>query len=189
MKITKHQLIAIIPNAQSNIRHNKHYSGYTIDDIVSLLNKYAESFEINTPLRWAHYLAQIAHESGEFRYTEEIASGKAYDTGSLAVKLGNTPQADGDGQKYKGRGLIQLTGTFNYSAYKNFCGYDVLKNPELLSKPVGSIRSSMWYWKKKSLNYYADRDDFKTITLKINGGYNGIEDRKKKLDKAKKVLL
>lgn len=184
MKITKQQLIAIMPNIQSNIKYNKHYSGYTIDDIVTLLNRYAEAFEINTPLRWIHYLAQIAHESGEFRYTEEIASGKAYE---WRKDLGNIKA--GDGVRYKGRGLIQLTGRTNYTNYKTFCGYDVLTCPDLLSKPVGSIRSSMWYWKKKNLNYYADRDDFKTITLKINGGYNGIEDRKKKLDKAKKVLL
>ena len=184
MKITKQQLVAIMPNIQSNIKYNKHYSGYTIDDIVTLLNRYAEAFEINTPLRWIHYLAQIAHESGEFRYTEEIASGKAYE---WRKDLGNIKA--GDGVRYKGRGLIQLTGRTNYTNYKMFCGYDVLNNPELLAKPVGSIRSSMWFWNRKNLNYYADRDDFKTITLKINGGYNGIEDRKKKLDKAKKVLL
>ena len=105
MKITKQQLVAIMPNIQSNIKYNKHYSGYTIDDIVKLLNRYAEEFEINTPPRWAHYLAQIAHESGEFRYTEEIASGKAYE---WRKDLGNIKA--GDGVRYKGRGLIQLTG-------------------------------------------------------------------------------
>lgn len=183
MQITKQQLVAIMPNIQSNIRHNKHYSGYTIDDIVKLLNRYAEEFEINTPLRWAHYLAQIAHESGEFRYTEEIASGKAYE---WRKDLGNIKA--GDGVRYKGRGLIQLTGRTNYSDYKMFCGYDVLKNPELLAKPVGSIRSSMWFFKKKNLLKYADLDDVRTITYRVNGGYNGFKERNDFLTQAKKIL-
>lgn len=188
MKITKQQLVAIMPNVEKNIKNNKNFSGYTLDTIVSLLNKHAEEFDINTPLRWAHYLAQIAHESLEMRYSEEIASGKAYDTGKLAKALGNTPEADGDGQRYKGRGLIQLTGTYNYSDYKKYCGFDVLKNPELLAKPVGAIRSSMWFWKMKKLNYYADIDAFTTITRIVNGGTNGWSERKKYLDRAKKVL-
>ena len=137
----------------------------------------------------AHYLAQIAHESAELRYSEEIASGKAYDTGKLAIKLGNTPEADGDGQKYKGRGLIQVTGRANYEAYKQYCGFDVVKQPELLAKPVGAIRSSMWFWKTKGLNELADRDEFTAITKRINGGTNGIEDRRKYLARAKKVLI
>ena len=140
-------------------------------------------------MRWAHYLAQIAHESAELRYSEEIASGKAYDTGKLAIKLGNTPEADGDGQKFKGRGLIQVTGRANYEAYKKYCGFDVVKQPELLAKPVGAIRSSMWFWKSKGLNELADRDEFTAITKRINGGINGIEDRRKYLAKAKKVLI
>ena len=123
------------------------------------------------------------------RYSEEIASGKAYDTGKLAIKLGNTPEADGDGQKYKGRGLIQVTGRANYEAYKQYCGFDVVKQPELLAKPVGAIRSSMWFWKSKGLNELADRDEFTAITKRINGGTNGIEDRRKYLARAKKVLI
>ena len=188
MEITAKQLIAIMPNVKRNIAHNKNFAGYDLDAIVVLLNKYAKEFDINTPKRWAHYLAQIAHESMEMLYSEEIASGKAYDTGSLAVKLGNTPQADGDGQKYKGRGLIQLTGTFNYTDYKKYCGFDVLKNPSLLAKPVGAIRSSMWFWWRKNLNYYADIDAFTIITKTINGGTNGWKERKKYLDRALVVL-
>ena len=178
-----------MPNAVKNVGRNPHFSGYTFEQILLYILRYAQEFGINTPLRWAHYLAQIAHESAELRYSEEIASGKAYDTGKLAIKLGNTPEADGDGQKYKGRGLIQVTGRANYEAYKKYCGFDVVKQPELLAKPVGAIRSSMWFWKTKGLNELADRDEFTAITKRINGGTNGIEDRRKYLARAKKVLI
>lgn len=189
MQITSSQLRQIMPNALKNVGRNPHFKGYTFEQISLYVIRYAEEFDINTPLRWAHYLAQIAHESAELRYSEEIASGKAYDTGNLAIKLGNTPEADGDGQKYKGRGLIQVTGRSNYEAYKKYCGFDVVRQPELLAKPVGAIRSSMWFWKSKGLNELADRDEFTAITKRINGGTNGIEDRRKYLARAKKVLV
>lgn len=188
MKITKEQLKAIMPNIEGNIKKNKNFAGVTLDKVVELLNKYAEEFDIDSSQRWAHYLAQIAHESMEFRYTEEIASGAKYDTGALAVKLGNTPAKDGDGQKYKGRGLMQLTGKYNYTEYKKFCGFDVLKHPELLAKPVGAIRSSMWIWRKKNLNYYADIDALLTITKLINGGTNGYSERKKYYNRARRAI-
>ena len=183
MEITVKQILQIMPNARANIAKNKNFAGYSLDYIVSLLNKYAEEFEINTPLRWAHYLAQIAHESAEFRYSEEIASGKAYEG---RKDLGNIYK--GDGVRFKGRGLIQLTSRTNYTAYKEFCGFDVVKQTELLCKPVGAIRSSMWFWSKKKLNEYADKDDFATITKRINGGTNGWDDRKKYLGRAYKAL-
>ena len=189
MYISAVKLKQIMPNAPKNVGRNPHFSGYTFEQIFLYILRYAQEFDINTPLRWCHYLAQIAHESAELRYSEEIASGKAYDTGKLAIKLGNTPEADGDGQKYKGRGLIQVTGRANYEAYKQYCGFDVVKQPELLAKPVGAIRSSMWFWKSKGLNELADRDEFVAITKCINGGTNGIEDRRKYLARAKKVLI
>lgn len=189
MDISAANLKLIMPNSPKNVGRNPHFSGYTFEQIFLYILRYAQEFDINTPLRWAHYLAQIAHESAELRYSEEIASGKAYDTGKLAIKLGNTPEADGDGQKFKGRGLIQLTGRANYEAYKKYCGFDVVKQPELLAKPVGAIRSSMWFWKSKGLNELADRDEFTAITKRINGGTNGIEDRRKYLARAKKVLI
>lgn len=188
MDITLKQIKIIMPNIVGNISKNPNFKGYTADTIVGLLNKYAKEFEINSPLRWIHYLSQIAHESCEMRYSEELASGKAYDTGKLAVKLGNTPQADGDGQKYKGRGLIQLTGLANYKDYKKYCGFDVVADPKLLAKPVGAIRSSMWFWKTKGLNELADKDAFLTITKRINGGTNGLLDRQKYLNRAKKAI-
>lgn len=188
MKVTVAQVKAIMPHAETNIKANKHFAGQTLTSVVDLLNKYAEEFDINTPLRWAHYLAQIAHECAEFRYTEEIASGKAYDTGKLAARLGNTPQADGDGQRYKGRGVIQLTGKANYAAYKDYCKFDVLAQPELLAKPIGAIRSSMWFWSRKNLNYYADINAFTTITKLINGGTNGWSERQRYFKAAKAVF-
>ena len=189
MDISAANLKQIMPNAVKNVARNPHFSGYTFEQIFLYIYRYAQEFDINTPLRWCHYLAQIAHESAELRYSEEIASGKAYDTGKLAIKLGNTPEADGDGQRFKGRGLIQVTGRANYEAYKKYCGFDVVKHPELLAKPVGAIRSSMWFWKSKGLNELADRDEFTAITKRINGGTNGIEDRRKYLARAKRVLI
>lgn len=106
---------------------------------------------------------------------------------NLAGKdLGNV--RTGDGVKYKGRGLIQLTGRTNYTTYKGYCGFDVVSQPELLAKPVGAVRSSMWFWSKKNLNYYADIDAFTTITKIINGGTNGWSDRMKYLKVAKRVF-
>lgn len=184
MNITAQQVKAIMPNVVGNISCNRNFTGYSLDSIVLRLNKYAKEFDIDSPLRWAHYLAQIAHESAEMRYSEEIASGKAYEG---RRDLGNIYK--GDGVKFKGRGLIQLTGRTNYTNYKAFCGFDVVSKPELLCQPVGSIRSSMWFWSKKGLNALADKDDFATITRRINGGTNGWDDRKKYLTRAYKVLV
>ena len=184
MDITAANLKQIMPNAVKNVGRNPNFEGYTFEQVFLYILRYAQEFEINTPLRWCHYLAQIAHESAELRYSEEIASGKAYEG---RKDLGNVIK--GDGVRFKGRGLIQLTGRTNYTTYKAFCGFDVVKQPELLCKPVGAVRSSMWFWHRKGLNELADRDEFTLITKKINGGTNGIEDRRKYLTRAKKVLL
>ena len=130
-----------------------------------------------------HYLAQILHESACLKYTEEQGPTHyfdKYDTGKLAKRLGNTPQKDGDGFKYRGRGLIQITGRANYTAYNS---------PELLAKPLGAVKSSMWFFYSHNLNKYADKDDIVKITKTINGGTNGLAQRKAYLEKAKKVLL
>ena len=177
MEITRNQIAAIMPRA-----------GRNIDKYLSWMNKFASDYGIVTPLRWAHYLAQIAVESGELRYSEEIASGAAYDTGRLAQRLGNTPQKDGDGQKYKGRGLIQLTGRTNYKLYSAAIGYDFTKHPEQVAMPGNAVRSSMWFWKRNGLNELADKDLVDAITKRINGGYNAIDKRKEYLSKAKDAL-
>lgn len=173
MKITKKQLAAVMQRAGTA----------RIDKYLPVINEWADKFGITTPLRMAHYLAQIAHESAELKYTKEIASGRAYEG---RKDLGNTHK--GDGERYKGRGLIQITGRANYTAYKEFCGYDVVSRPELLEQPLGAVKSSMWYWQRKGLNELADKDDLATITKRINGGMNGYASRRIYLLKAKKSL-
>ena len=183
--ITKQQLKEIMPNALSK----------NIDMYLPYLNELMPKFGINTKLRVCHFLAQIAHDSGQFRYSQEIASGKAYDTGRLAVALGNTPQADGDGQKYKGRGLIQLTGTANYRRFneylqKNFEDKtDVLKSPEVVATPYYAVLTACWFFMVSGCLALADKDDIKAVTKRVNGGLNGFTQRQQYLIKAKKVIV
>ncbi len=158
-------------------------------------------FQINTPKRIAAYLAQVGHESLSFIYSKEIASGKEYDTGKIAQSLGNTPEADGDGQRYKGRGPIQITGLANYKALTAAIGakygVDFVKNPELLETPLYGAMASAWFWKTKGLNELADvivQDEdgnfpmFERITKRINGGLNGYNDRLSRWSFTKKIL-
>lgn len=154
------------------------------------LNDTMLKYDIVSPRRIAHFLAQIGHESASFKYREEIASGKAYDTGRLAKVLGNTPEADGDGQRYKGRGAIQITGRSNYEAYARHTGIDVVGHPELLAEdPFLYIDCAGWFWNGKQLNHFADADDIVAITKRINGGVNGLSDRRIRLSIAKKALV
>lgn len=184
MILTKEQLVAAMPNVRANIAANPNFKGADIDGVVALINKYTPNFGLNaTALRMAHFLAQIAHESAEMRYTEEIASGAKYEG---RKDLGNVVK--GDGVRFKGRGLIQVTGRTNYAAYKKFCGYDVVAKPELLAQPVGAVRSAMWFWQTRGLNALADADNLLAVTKRINGGTNGLEDRRKYLALAKKAL-
>lgn len=157
---------------------------------LPFLNKWMPKYGINTPARKAAFLAQLAHESGEFRYVEELASGQAYDTGRLAKNLGNTPEADGDGQFYKGHGLIQITGKANHlRVSKALFGDDrLLTNPKLLCEPEWAVASACWFWTAHGLNELADKGEFTTITRRINGGTNGMEDRTKYWTRAKKIL-
>lgn len=150
------------------------------------LNGTMTVFEINTPLRQAHFLAQLAHESGSLRYVREIASGKAYEG---RKDLGNVKP--GDGVKYKGRGLIQLTGRANYEAFNrwlNRSGTNVVEHPEELEKPELAALVAGWFWSRTGLNKLADKDDVRGVTRKINGGFNGLDDRMKHLAQAKKAL-
>lgn len=174
MNITEAQLLAIMPTAKERI-----------GKYINYINGYADTFKIDTALRMAHYLAQIAHESTELKYTKEIADGKAYEG---RADLGNTQP--GDGIKYKGRGLIQITGRANYAAYTDsqYCKGDVVKNPQLLEKPLGAVKSSMWYWLTHDLNRLADEDNITRITKRINGGLNGFKSRCMYLARAKKAL-
>jgi putative chitinase len=131
-----------------------------------------EHYEINTPRRQAAFLAQLAHESGSFRYVEELASGEAYEG---RKDLGNTEP--GDGKRFKGRGLIQITGRANYKELGEELNYDFISKPEDLELPGPATFSAAWFWYSRHLNRLADIDAFEKITQRINGGLNGYVDR------------
>ena len=156
---------------------------FITNELVSSLNDTLVKYEINNKLRICHFLAQILHESGAFLYTKELASGKAYEG---RKDLGNTQP--GDGIKFKGRGFIQITGRSNYDILGKAFKVDLLNNPELLEKYPLVMLSAGWYWNNRKLNTKADVDDFLGITKKINGGTNGLEDRKKWLEKCKTII-
>ncbi len=143
--------------------------------------------QINTPLRIAHFLAQLGTESGDLRYAEELADGSAYED---REDLGNTE--DGDGPRFKGRGLIQLTGRANYTAFGAARNQDFVTKTNYLkiaTDPNLAVDVACWYWTTHGLNQYADADNINVITHKINGGYNGLPDRKAHLQRAKCLLL
>lgn len=110
---------------------------------------------------------------GRFEPISEYASGAAYDVGSLAARLGNTPEADGDGQRYKGRGLIQLTGTANYRAAGKAVGMDLLRYPELANDPKTAARIFAWFFKAKGIPAAANAGEWERVRRLVNGGLNG----------------
>jgi putative chitinase len=152
--------------------------------LSEVLQPTLSSYDISSRLRIAHFLAQACHESDGFCTTEEYASGAAYEG---RPDLGNTQK--GDGKLFKGRGLFQLTGRANYIAYGKALGMDLVSNPQLAAEPVMSLRIACEFWKEHSLNNLADADDLVAITLKINGGTNGIDSRRIYLAKAKAALV
>lgn len=154
---------------------------------VNALSTKMHQREITTPLRQAHFLAQIGHESGELRYAEEIASGRAYEG---RLDLGNTEP--GDGVRFKGRGLIQMTGRINYLKYGQAIGRDFVTDDHwklVAEDPELAVDVACWYWDTHELNQCADQDDITTITRRINGGLNGLEDREALLVRGKFFLL
>lgn len=142
-----------------------------------------EGYDITSPLRIAHFLGQTCHESAGFRTTEEFASGEAYEG---RRSLGNT--RTGDGPRFKGRGLIQLTGRSNYRKYGNALGIDLENAPERAAEPVLSLRIACEYWKACKINGLADGDDLTSVTRRINGGINGLEDRRLYTSRAKNAI-
>jgi putative chitinase len=150
---------------------------------IQPLNDAMDEFGVTTPARQAAFLAQMAHESASLRYTLEIASGDAYEG---REDLGN--RQPGDGRRYKGRGLIQVTGRANYAACGIALVLNLIEHPELLEAPAGACRSAGWFWQRKGLNRLADEDKFGSITKLINGGYNGLDDRLSHWLKARSAL-
>ena len=131
---------------------------------------------MDSPLRLAHFLAQVGHESGSFKYMEEIASGLAYEG---RANLGNTVK--GDGVRFKGRGPIQITGRANYRYFGRQIGIDLERRPEIAAYPSIGLHLACAYWGNRRLNALADKDLVEDITRKINGGLNGLADRKSRL--------
>lgn len=171
--ISDDELRQIMPNCSAEKR-----SSY-----LPFLQEAMQEFEIAVYLREAAFLAQLAHESAELRYMEEIASGAAYEG---RRDLGNTQP--GDGKRYKGRGPIQLTGRANYKKYGELLGLDLVENPTIAATPEVGFRIAGQFWKLNGLNELADLQSFEKITRRINGGLNGQEDRVKYYERAKRVL-
>jgi len=183
MTLTYDHLRAIMPHAPPDLFR-----------FVTPLNIAMDEFGIDTNVRRAAFLAQLAHESGSFRYMEEIASGAAYegrrDLGNhepeaiaAAKDAGTTP-----GRFYKGHGPIQITGYYNHRDCGKALGLDLIHAPTQITLPVAGCRSAAWFWKSRNLNQFADAGQFEALTRRINGGINGLADRMAYLDRATEVL-
>lgn len=201
----KAQLMSIMPAARDQ----------DIERYIEALNTQLPRYKINTPLRMAHFIAQIAHESGSFKYQCENLSysakalrsvfSKYFDSDEMAERYARKPQeianvvyanrmgngntVSGDGWRYRGRGLIKLTGRENYANCAAFIDYDCVEDPDLLSDdPQVAVAAACWCWHSRQLNDIADRDDLKRITAKINRGSHGLESRKGFYERARQVL-
>lgn len=180
---------------------------------MKLQEKYKTLFQnygITTPLREAHFMAQIEHESGLKPISENLnysaerllvvfpkyfiskEDAKRYERKPekianrvYANRMGNGNEASGEGWKYRGRGFLQITGKENYHRLSNDTDIDFLHNPDLLLEEANAMISALWFWKIKGLNKFADADDILTITKRINGGTNGLAHRKELLEKYK----
>ena len=176
------------------------------DKWVVALNETCERFAIDTPFRIAGFLSNTAHESGGFKYvkenlnysaaslmrvwpsrfpTVEIAQRYAMQPEKIANRayadrMGNGDEASGDGAKFLGRGLIQLTGKNNYVAYSLACDNEALQKPEIVEQPKYAAESAGWFWDVNRLNALADAQDIGGMCKRINGGYNGLDDRQMK---------
>jgi predicted chitinase len=147
--------------------------------------------DINTELRIAAFLAQIAHESVELKFMAEMwgptDQQKKYEPHTTVSKeLGNTEK--GDGFKFRGRGAIQITGRSNYKEFSKIIGIDLLNDPDLAEKPEHAFKIACAFWQMHGLNELADGGDFRSITHKINGGFTGLADRERYYDRALKAL-
>jgi len=186
----------------------------TLSQYVEPLIKVFKTYEINTPLRQAHFLAQVGHESGGFNFTKENLN---YSADALlkvfpkyfnpdnaasharnpqmianrvyANRMGNGDVASNDGFTYRGRGLIQLTGKTNYTAFGKAVGLDIAKVVPYLETPEGAAMSAGWFWDTNKLNAKADTDNIQSVTKTINGGTHGIDDRMAILARAKTALI
>jgi putative chitinase len=170
--VTLAQLVAIMPLAGSRAAA-----------FLAPLNAAMLEFGITTPARQASFLSQVGHESGQLRYVRELASGQVYEG---RADLGNTQR--GDGVRFRGRGLLQVTGRTNYAACGKALGLDLLAQPDLIEQTVNACRSAGWFWQTRGLNALADAGDQERVTRRINGGVNGLAERLALYQAARKVL-
>ena len=167
--VTGATLLAVAPRFASPWAERQRAICEAIGDrLAPLLSQY----HISTPLRIAHFIGQTCHESAGFRTTEEFASGADYEG---RRDLGNV--VPGDGVRYKGRGLMQLTGRANYRRLGDLLNLPLEAQPEMAAAPLLSVEIACVYWRDRSINAAADRDDIHSVTMRINGGYNGLSDR------------
>lgn len=201
--INKESLSECMPHATSD----------AIDKYTDYIILTAAEFDLDTPERMAAFIAQIGHESGNLKYVVEnlnygvdglLKTFRKYfnqdNANSYARKperianrvyanrLGNKSEESGDGWSYRGRGLIQITGRENYFNCGSGLGVDLLDNPSYLESPEGACRSAGWFWKYRKLNSFADREDIREISFRVNGGFNGLQDRIDRYKLALKVL-
>lgn len=178
--ITLDQLQKCAPNTSNTL----------LKQIIDPLNYGLHKYGITTKLRISHFLAQILHECGEFKYPKELGNDEYFTKYEGRKDLGNTES--GDGIKFKGRGYIQLTGRDVYTKFSKNIEVDFVTNPNLLETPKYAIISACWFWsvykKSRNMSEHADNDNFIAITKIVNGGDNGITDRKQKLQKIKTVF-
>lgn len=171
----------------NQLKHIMPLAGPRADTFCASLNAAMAEFSINTPARQAAFIAQVAHESGQLRYTRELwgptPAQVAYEG---RADLGNS--YPGDGLLYRGRGLIQITGRANYKTCGAALGLDLVLFPELLEQPMYASRSAAWFWQSHGLNELADVGDQVKITRRINGGTNGLAERLAFFELAKKVI-
>lgn len=178
------------------------------------LNEYGPGAGLTTPRRWAYFLAQVLHESLRMsRVTENLnysaeallrtwpkrfSPGQAREYArqpqrianrAYAGRIGNGPESSGDGWRYKGRGLVQVTGRANYAECGRALGVDLVAAPELLETPALAVNSALWFWSSRGLNALTDAGDFEELTRAVNGGYNGMNDRKHLLALCEKNLI
>ncbi|SEL59146.1 glycoside hydrolase family 19 protein [Pseudomonas agarici] len=177
MPITEQQLLQILSSA-----------GPRAGIFLPALNAAMDKYGIAGRLRVAAFIAQVGHESGQLRWLREIWGPTPAQAGYEGRKdLGNTHPCDGS--KYRGRGLIQITGRANYESCGKALGLDLIAAPELLEHPGPACMSAGWFWSARGLNALADAGQFTKITSRINGGQNGAEDRQALYERALGVLV
>ena len=179
--LTEDQLRRIVPRMRAD----------RITEFLPHLNAAMAAFEIDSPLRTAAFVAQLAHESGSFVWMKEIwgptAAQRRYEPpGDLATRLGNSQP--GDGRRFMGRGPIQLTGRANYRKFGQALGLDLEADPDQAATPAVGFRIAGLYWKNRGINVPADADDIREVTRRVNGGSNGLADRTEFYERAKGVL-